>query len=184
MKIYTKGGDKGRTSLAGGERVAKFDKRVEAYGTIDELMAHMALFADKMRTEESLAIHVKDIDRINSQLMTIGSHFATGEGSKYQPPKIAPSATEYLEQRIDEMIAPLPKIFQFTIPGGLELTSMSHICRTVARRAERRAIEAAEDHPIDSEALRYINRLSDYLYALGRTLNIHFGVEDILWQKE
>lgn len=182
MKLYTKGGDKGRTSLIGGERVCKTDVRVEAYGTADELQAHIAYLADKMSHEEVLATYVEDCRCICSKLMTVCSLLAVGCGCDYEIPKISEDDIAWLERRIDALQAELKPIEYFTVPGGCELASLCHICRTVCRRAERRAIEAAENYTVDKVLLMLLNRLSDYLYALCRTIVERLGAEEILWK--
>ncbi len=180
MKIYTKTGDSGTTSLIGGERVAKYDLRVEAYGSVDELMAFVALFADKLSEDERMGGYVAELRDIESRLMTLSALLAVGEGAKTIEP-IADAHIEALEARIDAMTAELQPITKFTIPGGHVLQSLCHVCRTVCRRAERAALRAAAEHDVDSSATRYLNRLSDYLYTLGRLLTLRLGVEEQLW---
>ncbi|MBE6194453.1 MAG: cob(I)yrinic acid a,c-diamide adenosyltransferase [Rikenellaceae bacterium] len=182
MKLYTKGGDKGRTSLIGGERVRKTDVRVEAYGTADELQANIAYLADKMSHEESLTTYVEDCRWICSKLMTVCSSLAIGSNCEYEIPKISDDDIAHLEGRIDILQSELKPVEYFTIPGGCELASLCHICRTVCRRAERRAIEAAENYEIDHSVLVLLNRLSDYLYALCRTITERLDAEEVLWR--
>ena len=182
MKLYTKGGDKGRTSLIGGERVRKTDVRVEAYGTADELQANIAYLADKMMHEEHLLPYVEDCRKICSLLMTTCSLLALGSGCKGNVPQLTEENIAWLEGRIDALQAELKPIEYFTIPGGCELASLCHICRTVCRRTERRAIEAAENYEIDCSLLILLNRLSDYLYALCRTITERLGAEEVVWQ--
>ncbi|MFI3288575.1 MAG: cob(I)yrinic acid a,c-diamide adenosyltransferase [Rikenellaceae bacterium] len=181
MRVYTKGGDTGTTSLINGDRVKKYDDRVEAYGTIDELTAHLALLGDKMRSDSTLTKYVDEINVINSMLMNIEAHLAAGDPIKYPLPEVDTESIEMLERRIDEMQSALPSIMKFTIPGGCKLNSLCHICRTVCRRAERRTAVVMESYTIDKNVAKYINRLSDYLYLLGRTLTVHCGAEEILW---
>lgn len=182
MKLYTKGGDKGRTSLIGGERVRKTDVRVEAYGTADELQANIAYLADRMAHEEDLMPYVEDCRKICSLLMTTCSLLAIGCGGEGKVPSLTDENISWLEGRIDALQAELKPVEYFTIPGGCELSSFCHICRTVCRRAERRAIEAAENYEIDHSVLIFLNRLSDYLYALCRTIVERLGVDEILWK--
>ena len=137
MKVYTKGGDKGSTSLIGGERVSKCDVRVEAYGTVDELTAFTALLADKLARCDALAGSVAELRRIESQLMTVQALLAVGDGGEGKVAPLPAEAAQYLEQAIDAMQECLPAITKFTIPGGDERISMCHVCRTVCRRAER-----------------------------------------------
>ena len=181
MKIYTKGGDKGRTSLIGGERVPKYDLRVEAYGTVDELTAFAALLADKLMREEKFDAIEKQLRSIESQLMTVAASLAVGEGGKDKVAGLKDSAIEQLEQWIDQMQESLPAITKFTIPGGDERISLCHVCRTVCRRAERASLRAAEQYEIDSQATIYLNRLSDYFYLLGRSITALTNSEEILW---
>ena len=150
MKVYTKTGDKGMTSLIGGERVFKTDERVEAYGTVDELAAFTALLA-------------------------------TGQSGSDKVAPLDPETVAWLEGRIDAMQEVLKPIDKFTIPGGNAVVSMCHVCRTVCRRAERAALRADARYGIDSTALVWLNRLSDYFYLLGRTLTAHYAVDEVLW---
>ena len=182
MKLYTKGGDKGRTSLIGGERVRKTDARVEAYGTADELQANIAYLADKMMREEALLPYVEDCRKICSLLMNACSLLAVGSNCEHKMPEISEESIAWLEGRIDALQAELKPVEFFTIPGGCELSSLCHICRTVCRRAERRAIEAAENYEIESAVMVLLNRLSDYLYALCRTITERLDAEEVLWQ--
>ena len=181
MKVYTKTGDKGTTSLIGGERVSKCDCRVEAYGSVDELTAFTALLADKLSKDEAYESEVAMLRRIESQLMTIASILAVGEGGEKYLPELKSESIEALEQAIDTMQSALPQITKFTIPGGDERLSMAHICRTICRRAERQTLRAAEQHDVECKAMVYLNRLSDYFYLLGRTITHRSGVEEILW---
>ena len=181
MKIYTKGGDKGQTSLIGGERVSKTDLRVEAYGTVDELMAFTALLADKLMGDERFNIIENQLRRIESQLMTVSALLAVGKGGEDKVADLKAEATEELEAWIDQMQEQLPAITKFTIPGGDERISLCHICRTVCRRAERAALRASELSEINNSATIYLNRLSDYFYLLGRSITALTNSEEILW---
>lgn len=180
MNIYTKGGDMGTTSLIGGERVSKYDERVEAYGTIDELSAQMGMLRD-MLTEIGITEFDSDLISILRKLMNIESLMAIGQGGEGKVKDILAADIEYLESRIDEISATLPSIENFTIPGGHSTVSQAHICRTVCRRAERQAYRAACEHEISRNALIYLNRLSDYLYVLGRRLTLLLGAKETLW---
>lgn len=181
MKIYTKTGDAGSTSLIGGERVKKYDLRVEAYGTVDELTAHIALLSDMLTEDERTESMTEELYHIESQLMSVAALLAVGKGGEG---KIAPIAKERitdLEKAIDRMQTELPEISKFTIPGGHRAVSLCHVCRTVCRRAERAALRAGDITEIDSSATIYLNRLSDYLYSLGRLLTERLKVEEHLW---
>ena len=160
MKVYTKTGDKGMTSLVGGERVYKSDERVEAYGTVDELSAFTALLTDRLREDDACMPYIDELNRILSRMMTVDA---------------------WLEERIDAMQAALPPIDKFTLPGGHAAVSLCHVCRTVCRRAERAALRADLKYEVAPEVLMWLNRLSDYFYLLGRTLTQYYGVEETLW---
>lgn len=178
MKIYTCTGDKGTTCLVTGERVPKYDERVEAYGTVDELMANIALLHDSMDEDEVFRPLRKDLMRVNYQLMTISAIFAGTDA------QTAESALDFLEGRIDEISATLKPVTKFTLPGGHELISRSHLCRTVCRRAERAACRTNAKYSLDSASLRYLNRLSDYLYTLGRKLTEILNIKETYWVLE
>ena len=181
MKIYTKTGDGGTTSLIGGERVSKCDLRVEAYGSVDELMAFMALLTDELVDDARTANMVEELQQITSQLMTVSALFAVGKGGEDKVKPIAEEQIEGLERSIDAMQQELPAITKFTIPGGNRAVSLCHVCRTVCRRSERAALRAGEVYAVDSSATRYLNRLSDYLYTLGRCVTERLKVTERLW---
>lgn len=177
MKIYTKTGDGGTTSLIGGKRVSKSHPRVEAYGTADELMAHIAHLRDSM-TGNIRDEYGEELLTILDKLMSVSSVLASEEELRI----LEESDVKHLEERIDAMQADLPKIEKFTLPGGHALVSLSHIARTVCRRAERDALRiesGAESHHL---AAKYLNRLSDYLYTLGRKLCVELHAEELLWE--
>ncbi len=181
MKVYTRTGDKGTTSLIGGERVFKTDDRVEAYGAVDELSAFVALLADRLRSDEAMAGYVDELNNVLSRLMTVEALLARGESGAEKVEPMDPQCVTWLEQRIDGMQAALQPIDKFTIPGGNEAVSLCHVCRTVCRRAERAALRADLKYGTDAQALTYLNRLSDYFYVLGRTLTRLYGVQEVLW---
>lgn len=181
MKIYTKSGDEGTTSLIGGERVKKHDPRVEAYGTVDELTAFVALLADMLRDEPRAEDVVVRLERVESELMTIQALLAVGRGGEGKVAELEECRVEALEHAIDAMQTEIPPITKFTIPGGHRAVSLAHVCRTVCRRSERQALRAAELTAVSPAVLKYLNRLSDYLYTLGRLLTERFRVEERLW---
>ena len=164
---YTRTGDEGKTSLIGGLRVAKYDDRVEAYGTVDELSAFIGVLCDQDGvTDELKAV----LDVVQNKLFTIESHFALDENSEVKKmiPVLSLDDVAVLEHEIDEMNAILPELKSFVIPGGNLKASYAHVCRTVCRRAERQGWRLAAQHPIDPVDLKYLNRLSDYFFVLAR----------------
>ncbi len=187
MKIYTKGGDSGTTSLVGGERTRKDDPRVEAYGEVDELTAFIALLTDKISAGSQANNQLfyqeccRDLERINYTLMNIEAHLAAGSELSFKLPEVNQTEVEWLEGRIDALEEPLPKIFKFTLPGGDERVSLCHVCRTISRRCERRIITAADSYAVDAVILCYVNRLSDYLYTLGRAVTLHANIPERVW---
>jgi cob(I)alamin adenosyltransferase len=177
-RIYTKGGDKGLTSLGSGQRVAKHDPRVDAYGEVDEANAAigMARLHTKGEADAMLA-------RIQNDLFDLGADLCTPEGEAKrgeQALRIVASQVERLEREIDAMNADLEPLKSFILPGGSEAAAWLHLARTVARRAERRMTQLAAEQPINPEAIKYINRLSDHLFVLARRLNDN-GANDVLW---
>ena len=186
-RIYTKGGDKGETSLGRGERVAKHDLRVEAYGTVDEANSVLGL-ARSAITRTALGgppYHEADamLARIQNDLFDLGADLCTPEGEAKrgeQALRIVASQVERLEHEIDTMNADLAPLKSFILPGGSEAAAWLHLARTVARRAERRMTQLAAEQPINPEAIKYINRLSDHLFVLARRLNDN-GANDVLW---
>lgn len=179
-KIYTRTGDKGDTALSDGSRVAKHDARVEAYGTVDELNATLGL----------CRLHAADIlsDRIaviQNDLFDLGAdlarpNMADDDKAGYQVLRIIDDQVTRLETEIDEMNADLKPLRSFILPGGTPLAAYLHLSRTVARRAERRATELATNGDVNGAAVRYLNRLSDWLFVAARQSN-GGGTEDILW---
>jgi cob(I)alamin adenosyltransferase len=185
-RIYTKGGDAGKTSLGRGERVDKHDLRVEAYGTTDETNSILGL-ARQAIGRGGTNSHLVDADamlgRIQNDLFDLGADLCTPEGKTRrdeQALRIVPSQTERLEQEIDAMNAELKPLNSFILPGGSEAASWLHLGRTVARRAERCMTALAARETINPEAIKYINRLSDHLFVLARRLNDN-GATDVLW---
>lgn len=181
MKVYTKTGDKGMTSLVGGERVYKSDERVEAYGTVDELSAFTALLTDRLREDDARMSYIDELNRILSRMMTVEALLAAGESGRDKLPSLPGDAVAWLEERIDAMQSALPPIDKFTLPGGHAAVSLCHVCRTVCRRAERAALRADLKYEVEPEVLMWLNRLSDYFYLLGRTLTRYYEVEETLW---
>lgn len=180
-RIYTRTGDKGTTALIGGERVAKNDPRVEAYGTVDELGAHIAMLTD-YATKHSLGEMIEILDRVAVELMSVEAELALGDNFTGNISRITPEDVARLEGDIDKLSEGLPPFGGFTIPGGHRLISQCHICRTVCRRAERRILTASEQHPVSEPLMRYVNRLSDLLYTLSRWSTRKLGVKEKIWR--
>jgi cob(I)alamin adenosyltransferase len=179
MKIYTKTGDKGQTSLFGGKRVEKHHIKLEAYGTIDELNSHIGLLRDF--SDESLASFLIDIQM---NLFNIGSHLATPKDNDKLIsllPSISNDFVLDLEKKIDEIDATLPELKHFVLPGGAKEVSHCHIARTVCRRAERHVSHLSEFEEVDNIILVYLNRLSDYLFILSRAFEVKFNAKVIKW---
>ena len=181
MKIYTKTGDNGETSLFGGKRVAKDDARVEAYGNVDELNAFVGLLADAI--DQNPALHVQ-LTEIQCRLFSLGAHLATDPDGAYPVSHdLLVTDIEMLENAMDSMDASLPALSNFILPGGHPTISVCHVCRTVSRRAERSVVTLGRSSPVDVVALQYLNRLSDYFFVLGRSLAQSLGVRDVIWKK-
>jgi cob(I)alamin adenosyltransferase len=178
MKVYTRTGDKGQTSLIGGKRVLKSHERIEAYGTVDELMAYIGLVRDLTETEKEkqFLTHVQD------RLMVCASALAADcEDCGYKIPEIDDADIDELEKEIDLMEAQLEPLSSFILPGGHPLVSHCHIARTICRRAERNVVRLAENFFVPGKVTRYINRLSDYLFVLSRLLTKNLNIKEIPW---
>ncbi len=176
-KIYTRGGDRGETSLGDGSRLAKHDVRIAAYGTVDETNAAIGLARLYTAGEED-----RSLGRIQNDLFDLGADLCTPEAAqpKHPPLRIVAAQVERLEREIDRMNAELEALTSFILPGGTPAAAHLHLARVVARRAERLIVELAASAPINPAALQYINRLSDHLFQLGRRLNDQ-GAKDVLW---
>lgn len=179
MKIYTKTGDKGTTSLIGGARVPKYHPRIETYGTVDELIAFTGLLRDQNIDEHT----VNTLIFVQDRLMNCASILAADcTDCKVKIPKIEDADIQRLENEIDAMDAQLEPLTSFVLPGGHPVVSVCHLCRTVCRRAERLVTHLAEDTPLPENLVIFLNRLSDYFFTLSRKLGKDFGVEQIKWQ--
>lgn len=188
MKIYTKTGDKGKTSLFGGTRVPKYDLRIEAYGTVDELNSYIGLTRDQKIEAHTYEILLK----IQHELFTIGSMLATPPEKKVLKSgkerlnisKINIKSIELLEKEIDKMNEDLPEMTHFILPGGHTTVSFCHIARCICRRAERITTQLSDESNIEPQILIYLNRLSDYLFVLARKLTIDNNAQEIQWIPE
>jgi cob(I)alamin adenosyltransferase len=181
MKIYTKTGDKGTTSLIGGTKVPKNDIRIDTYGTVDELNSWIGLINDQLND----AAFRQDLKEIQDRLFTIGSSLATDatKEPKMKLPDLRDEDVALLETRIDAMTGVLPPMKSFILPGGHVTVSSIHIVRCVCRRAERLAVAMQEAGLfVDERLIRYLNRLSDYLFTLARYAAKKLGAEEIPWQ--
>ncbi len=178
MKIYTKTGDKGFTSLIGGTRVPKYHLRIESYGTVDELNSYIGLIAD-----QDISIHDKGIlKQIQDRLFTIGSSLAADpERSKMEIPDLHTEDVELLETEIDRMNEELPQLRHFILPGGSNAISFCHIARCICRRAERITVQLATESIVDEKVNIYLNRLSDYLFTLARKIGSEHKVPENQW---
>lgn len=177
FKIYTKTGDKGETGLFGGKRLPKYHLRIEAYGTVDELNAHLGLVRDSLADEATRDV----LKEIQDRLFTIGANLASDPDKSMNTPDLLDSDIEALEHQMDQMDAHLPPLKNFILPGGHPSVSYCHIARTVCRRAERQVVALAANEPVEEILLRYLNRLSDYLFVLSRKMAQDLGVEEVSW---
>ncbi|TPE44630.1 cob(I)yrinic acid a,c-diamide adenosyltransferase [Pontibacter mangrovi] len=180
MKIYTKTGDKGTTALIGGTRVSKAHLRIEVYGTVDELNSYIGLVRDQEVNQGRLDI----LKEIQDRLFTIGSTLATDpdKNTKMATPDLHEEDIALLEQEIDKYTAEVPPLRAFILPGGHPSVSFCHVARCVCRRAERLAISLQEVSAVDELVVKYLNRLSDYLFALCRIMAHELGAEEVTWK--
>lgn len=188
MKIYTKTGDKGNTSLFGGGRVKKYNLRIEAYGTIDELNSYIGLIRDQKIDKHSFNVLIK----IQNDLFTIGSMLATSPEKeilksgkeRLKIMKISNESISFLENEIDLMNELLQPMTHFVLPGGHTTVSYCHIARCICRRAERITTKLSDKSTVSKEILMYLNRLSDYLFVLARKLSLDTKAQEIKWIPE
>lgn len=179
MKVYTKTGDKGTTALFGGKRVSKADDRINAYGTVDELNSYMGL----LRDQEVNTDRKDELVEIQNRLFTLGSILATEPGNrKVKVPELLEEDITFLEQKMDNMNEELLDIRFFVLPGGHQSVSFCHIARCVCRRAERLTISLADEAEVSTVVIKYLNRLSDYLFVLSRMMTQDLSTEEIPWK--
>ena len=179
MKIYTKTGDKGQTGLFGGKRVAKSHPRIEAYGTVDELNSYIGLIRFK-----DIQSHYQDVlGKAQNTLFDLGSILASDpDKNNLRIPTISESDIQLLEKEIDQMNEELPELRAFILPGGNDEVSFCHIARCVCRRAERLVVALSDIEQVEELTIRYLNRLSDYLFVLARKIGQDFGVQEVKWE--
>jgi cob(I)alamin adenosyltransferase len=186
-RVYTRGGDKGETSLVGGQRVPKDAVRIEAYGTVDELNATIGVA--RQTVEELRAAHpaLTELDtilkRVQHELFNVGSILATLPQDVHpRQPRVSDVEVTQLEAEIDRMNQGLPELRSFVLPGGCRLNAELHVCRTVCRRAERISVALARDEQVDRDVIRYLNRLGDALFVWSRWASHTLGAAEILWE--
>jgi len=177
--IYTKGGDRGETSLLGGKRVPKYHPRIEAYGLVDELMAHTSLLRD-MIGDPTLR---SDLLKILDMEMSTASHLAAAPGENTDKlPVFGEAQIRFLESRIDEMDASLKPLTSFLLPGGDKAVSQAHVARTVCRRAERAILKLSVEEEVGEHIPVFYNRLSDYFFVVSRKIADLLGLEQVPWK--
>jgi len=177
FKIYTKTGDKGETGLFGGKRLPKNHIRIESYGTVDELNSYIGMLRDLVKTDHQKAI----LKEVQDRLFTIGSNLASDPEKEMITPDVKVSDIEMLEKEMDTMDEQLPPLKNFILPGGHATVSFCHIARTVCRRAERMVVALHHNEAVEEIIIQYLNRLSDYLFVLGRKLSQDLNAEEIPW---
>lgn len=178
MKIYTKKGDTGETSLYGGERVAKSSYRIEAYGSVDELNSLIGLVLSYGLSERGAAT----LATIQEHLLVLGADLATPPSTETRIARIDEDDIRFLESAIDEMQQELPPLKNFILPGGVHSGATLHVARTVCRRAERATVRCRESEEISPATIRYLNRLSDFLFVAARYENQYAGVHETTWK--
>ncbi|PHN03800.1 cob(I)yrinic acid a,c-diamide adenosyltransferase [Flavilitoribacter nigricans] len=180
FKIYTKTGDLGETGLFGGRRLSKSHLRIDAYGTVDELNSHLGLVRDQQQDEATREI----LHTIQSKLFSIGSILASDPDKQLPVPELEESDVEALETAMDEMDAQLPELKNFILPGGHPQVSQCHITRCVCRRAERLVVALAAMESVPAIVIKYLNRLSDYLFLLARWTAKELEVPEVIWKRK
>ncbi|MFM6930580.1 MAG: cob(I)yrinic acid a,c-diamide adenosyltransferase [Bdellovibrio sp.] len=183
-KIYTRTGDKGSTRLVDGSCVEKFNPRVEAYGTVDELNSYLGVVRSTLQQHPPLRALDESLEKIQNELFNIGSLLATEKDEVFKVlPAIHQDQIRYLELRIDELTAQVPELRNFILPAGHIVASQLHVARTCCRRSERRSAEIAMKDDRYDLTLQYLNRLSDYLFVAARWANNTMGEAEVMWKK-
>lgn len=181
MKIYTKTGDGGQTSLVGGQRVSKCCERLESYGTVDELNSHIGVLITYCTDEQDRAF----LTDVQGKLFVVGGYLATDDSAREVRLRniVTPEMVAVVETEIDRIQAAMPPLKLFILPGGSRAASYAHVCRTVCRRAERCILRLAEcGAEVDDMVTAYVNRLSDYFFTLARKLNVDSGTDEVIWR--
>ena len=184
MKLYTRTGDDGKTALFSGDRVGKDHPRIEAYGTVDELNACLGLALAAVAGEDEVSTDLrKDLAQIQSRCFDLGADLATPEGARNADKvgRFVDGDVELMESLIDRYTEAAPEIKYFVLPGGTEVAARLHLARTVCRRAERLMVHLGHGEPVTAQAVQWINRLSDLLFAMSRAANHSAGVADVPW---
>jgi cob(I)alamin adenosyltransferase len=184
-RVYTRTGDDGTTALVGGARVQKDAPRIEAYGTSDELNACLGLVREALRASKAGPRLLPIITRVQQELFNVGAHLATPDEARWskQPP-VAERHIEALEREMDALNVDLPELRSFILPGGGAASAAFHLARTVCRRCERLVVAVARTEKVDAEAIKYLNRLSDAFFVLGRWAAWADGEAEPLWEPE
>ncbi|MEZ5037955.1 MAG: cob(I)yrinic acid a,c-diamide adenosyltransferase [Chitinophagales bacterium] len=182
MKVYTKTGDLGDTALYGGQRVSKSDIKIDSYGNVDELNSSIGVVISLLNEKKLLLETIEQLHEIQEILFDIGAHLAKQFGKeKLVLPEIKEEYINILEQQIDKWTEELPELKFFILPGGNIIAAHTHIARTVCRRAERSAVLLSHQEPVESILIKYLNRLSDYLFVLSRYINFISKSDEIIW---
>ena len=180
MKIYTKTGDEGYTSLFGGARISKDHIRIEAYGTVDELNSFIGVLSDSLDNEHLRTV----LHEVQNRLFDIGSVLATDPEKDFHLPSIDANDISLLETEIDAMEEVLVPLKNFILPSGHKSISAAHVCRTVCRRTERRLVSLSSASAVDQKLIQYLNRLSDFFFVLARYIAHDLGIEDTIWKQK
>lgn len=187
-KIYTKTGDRGETGLVGGQRVSKADIRLECYGTVDELNSILGLAQATLSESNELDAEIKKnvstiLNSLQNELFNLGSRLASADDETLRKmPAVEDDSITFMEKTIDAYTKELPSLKNFILPGGTMTASHIQWARTVCRRAERATVRLSQSEPVEPASVRYLNRLSDFLFVLGRYLNYKAGRDETIWK--
>ena len=176
MKIYTKTGDDGTTGLQGGKRVSKANPRIIAYGAVDEINSSLGIVLSNNVDDDIRQI----LTKIQNDLFVAGSELSSLDNEK--PQQITTQMVEFLENKIDQLEKELAPITNFILPGGHNLASLIHMARTITRRTETQVISLSEKEKVNENCIKYLNRLSDLLFVMARTVNKRNGIDDVIWK--